>query len=75
MKARWPALAGIILVILGFIVPILAIWNEYQQEAESFGDILWLIVSPGLYWHVSIWFWIPAAVLFFAALVLWLRGR
>ena len=74
MKARWPALAGVVLVALGFLVPIVAIWNEYEAGAESFGEILWLIVSPGLYWHISIWFWGPAVLLFIVALYMWVKG-
>jgi len=74
MKARWFVIGSIICVAAGWILPYVLIQMD-ADAADDWGDIIWIIVAPGVYaWYTYI-LWAIAAILLIVAVIVYVKGK
>jgi len=75
MKARYFLIGGFLCLLVAWVLPFALYEQLLQEGAESLGDILWLIVAPGVLCQYAWPFWIAGVVLLVVAVGVYIHGK
>lgn len=76
MKAKWIAVAGMICILLGVVVPYAAVYMGMENVEGGFWDILaWIIITHGIYGYIGLFFIGIGIFLLIASVIVYARSK